>query len=391
MINLKGYAGRVLSVLGVALLVSTAVQLDAHAQPSSSETRKLGFLMPLTGGSGKLGQMMMEGSVLASDEVNAAGGVAGQRVELIAEDSQALAKQGIAGFKRLADYNKADVIITGWTAVVSAVAPMAEQQKVMLLSASTASPAIRGISPYFQSTWMYDDETVKLILPYAKNKLNAHNLGVLTVVSDLGSALAVSVRKEWERIGGVVVAEEVHQQAEANFRPILLKLLAKKPEAVYLTSSNGKQLAQIVRQARELGYKGMFLSYGAFEDPEVLALGAQADGCYYTSPSFDATSDNAATRRFVDAFQKRYSRTPNVHQANHYDLIYMYKSVVEGLVKQKRPVNGTTVKEYMVANLPEYAGAAGTYRFNYKDGSVLRSSIVKVVRDGKFVKLADLD
>jgi branched-chain amino acid transport system substrate-binding protein len=390
MINRKNFVGRLLSVAAAAVMVLGVVQSDANAQAAAGEARKVGFLMPLTGGSGKLGQMMMEGSALAVEEVNATGGVAGRPLELIPEDTQALAKQGISGFKRLADYNKADVIFTGWTAVVSAIAPMAEQSKVMLISASTASPAIRGISPYFQSSWMYDDETVKLILPYAKDKLHVRKLAVLTVVSDLGTALAASVRKEWEVMGGTIGAEEVHQQAEANFRPILLKLVNSKPDAIYLTSSNGKQLAQIVRQARELGYKGIFLSYGAFEDPEVLALGAQANDCYYTSPAFDAASANPATKKFVDAFQKKYSRTPNVHQANHYDLVYLYKGIVEGLVKQNRPVNGTTVKEYLTANVPEYKGAAGTYRFNYKDGSVLRSSTVKVVKDGKFVKLADL-
>lgn len=391
MVSRKNFVGRMLSLAAVASVVSFAAIPAAQAQGVSGESRKIGFLMPLTGGSGKLGQMMMEGSTLAVEEVNAATGAGGRPIELIPEDSQALAKQGIVGFKRLADYNKTEVIFTGWTTVVSAVAPLAEQSKVMLISASTASPAIRGISPYFQSTWMFDDETVKLILPYAKDKLNVKKLAVLTVVSDLGTALAKSVRTEWERMGGSVSAEEVHQQAEANFRPILLKLVNSKPDAIYLTSSNGKQLAQIVRQARELGYKGIFLSYGAFEDPEVLALGAQADECYYTSPAFDAASGNPATRKFVEAFQKKYSRLPNVHQANHYDLVYLYKMVVDGLTKQNQPVTGTSVKNYLVANVPEYKGAAGTYRFNYKDGSVVRSSTVKAVKNGKFVKLADLD
>jgi branched-chain amino acid transport system substrate-binding protein len=391
MISRKDFVRRMLSLAVAASVASLAAAPAAQAQGQSGESRKIGFLMPLTGGSGKLGQMMMEGSTLAVEEVNAAGGAGGRPIELFPEDSQALAKQAIAGFKRLADYNKTEVIFTGWTTVVSAVAPLAEQSKVMLLSASTASPAIRGISPYFQSTWMFDDETVKLILPYAKDKLNVKKLAVLTVVSDLGTALAKSVRAEWERIGGAVSAEEVHQQAEANFRPILLKLVNSKPDAIYLTSSNGKQLAQIVRQARELGYKGIFLSYGAFEDPEVLALGAQADGCYYTSPAFDAGSGNPATKKFVDAFQKKYARVPNVHQANHYDLIYLYKTVADGLAKQNQQLTGTGFRDYLVAHIPEYKGAAGTYRFNYKDGSVLRSSTVKVVKDGKFVKLADLD
>ncbi len=357
---------------------------------AKGEPRRIGFLMPLTGGSGKLGQMMLEGAALGVEEVNAGAGAGGRPLELVQEDSQALAQQGIAGFRKLVDVNKTDVIFTGWTAVVSAIAPLAGDSKVMLVSASTASPAVRGISPYFQSTWMFDDETVKLILPYAKDKLKVKSLAVLTVVSDLGTALAQSVKTDWTRIGGAIIAEDVHQPAEANFRPILLKVLNAKPDAIYLTSSNGKQLAQIVRQAREIGYKGIFLSYGAFEDPEVLALGAQADGCYYSAPSYDAATPGAGGRKFVDSFQKKYGRLPNVHQANHYDLVLLYAAVADGLAKQNKPLTGASFREYLVATMPTYQGAAGSYRFNYKDGSVLRSSIVKVVRDGKFTKLDDL-
>jgi branched-chain amino acid transport system substrate-binding protein len=375
----------------VALVpVSTIVPASVLAQSGSRDPRRIGFLMPLTGGSGKLGQMMLEGAALAVEEVNSAGGAAGRPIELIQEDSQALAQQAIAGYRKLVDVNKTEVIFTGWTAVVSAIAPLATESKTMLVSASTASPAVRAISPYFQSTWMFDDETVKLILPYAKDKLKVKALGILTVVSDLGTALAQAVRADWSRIGGTVVTEDVHQPGEASFRPILLKLLNSRPDAIYLTSSNGKQLAQIVRQARELGYKGIFLSYGAFEDPEVLALGVQADGCYYSSPSYDAATPGAAGSKFVEAFQKKHARAPNVHQANHYDLIYLYKTVAEGLAKQNKPLTGASFREYMSANMPQYQGAAGLYRFNYKDGSVLRSSIVKVVREGKFTKVDDL-
>ena len=100
-----------------------------------------------------------------------------------------------------------------------------------------------------------------------------------------------------------------------------------------------------MRQGRELGYKGIFLSFGAFEDPEVLALGAQADGCYYSSPSFDAANPAASSRKFVDAFQKKYGRAPNVHQANHYDLVMLYAAVADGLAKQNKPLNGAKVIE----------------------------------------------
>jgi branched-chain amino acid transport system substrate-binding protein len=371
-------------------LVAAAACAQAPAQ--SGDPYKLGFLMPLTGGPGKMGNMMMDGSTLAIAEINAAGGVAGRPLVLVPEDSQGLAKQGMDGFRKLIDVDHTPVIITGYTAVVSAVAPQAAQARVYLISGSTASSAVRNVSPYFQNTWSYEEDQVNLMLGYAKNQLKVQRLGVMTVISDLGTNLGAAVKKEWAAMGGVLAADETHQQTEANFRSTMLKMLTSKPDAIYLTTSNDKQASQIVRQARELGYKGLFLSFGALEGAEMLTIGKQGEGSYFTSAAYDPAGNNPLTRRFVEAFGKRYpGQTPNIHHANHYDLVYMVKAAAEGLVKKGQPVNGATLRESFMANLTEYRGAAGTYRFNFKEGSARRSAIVKTIADGKYVKVADLE
>jgi branched-chain amino acid transport system substrate-binding protein len=381
---MQGIARIFLSLLAVAAC--------AHAQAQAGDPYKLGFLMPLTGGPGKMGNMMMEGSTLAVEEINAAGGIGGRRLVLVPEDSQGLAKQGLDGFRKLIDVDHADVIITGYTAVVSAVAPQATQSKAYLISGSTASSAVRAVSPYFQNTWTYEEDQVGLILGYAKTHLKVQRLAVMTVISDLGTNLGAAVKKEWAAAGGVLAAEETHQQTESNFRSTMLKMLTSRPDAIYLTTSNDKQASQIVRQARELGYKGVFLSFGALEGPEMLTIGKQADGSYFTSAAYDPAGNNPATKRFVESFSKRYAgRTPNIHHANHYDLVYMYKAAAEVLVKKNSPVNGANVRETFMTNLAEYRGVAGTYRFNFKEGSARRSAIIKTIADGKFVKVADLE
>jgi len=378
-------------LIGVVCACAGLMGFSIDASAQSANVQKIGFLIPLTGGSGKLGQVLMEGSTVAIDEINATGGAGGKRLVLVPEDSQGLAKQGMDGIRKLIDIDEATFIITGWTAVVMAIAPLAEQSNVYLISASTASPAVRGVSPHFQSTWMFDDETVKLILPYAKSKLKVQKLAVMTVMTDLGTSLRDAVKRDWERLGGTLVGDEAHQQGETNFRPAMIKMLTTNPDAIYLTTSNGKQSAQMVRQARELGYKGIFLSFGAIEDPEMLTIGSKAEGAYYSAPAYDPDSPHPTSRHFVELFKKKYDRVPNVHQANHYDLIHMYKNAADALVKQNKPITGANLRAYFVANMPEYRGASGGYRFNYKDGSVLRSSIVKTIKDGKFLKVADLD
>lgn len=347
---------------------------------------KIGFLMPLTGGAGRLGQMMLEGSQLAVEQINAAGGVAGRKMQLLSEDSQALARNGIDGFRKLVDVNGTPVIITGWTSVSAAIAPLATQSKTYLLSGSTASPAVRGISPYFQSTWMYDDESVRLILPYARKELKIAKIGIVTIISDLGAGLSAAIKKDWQAMEGTSFVEESHQAQETNFRPMLLKLLGAKPDAIYITSSVGKQAAHIVRQAKDLGYDGYFLSFGALEDPEVLALSDKAEKCVYTAPAFDVNSTDPATKQFVETFTAKFGRAPNVHQANHFDLI----KIIQAVYEKGTIADGAEFREVFMERYPEYNGVAGRYRFNFGDGSVLRSTVVKTVRNGAFTTIANL-
>jgi branched-chain amino acid transport system substrate-binding protein len=376
-------------LMGAAGMAMPLPLIRARAQ--TANPYDVGFLMPLTGGSGKLGNMMMAGATLAVDQINQANGIDGRPIRLLPEDSQALAKNGIDGYRKLVDVNGARVIITGWTAVVTAIAPLAQQDKAFLLSASTASPAVRGLSPYFQSTWMYADDSAEQILPYARNKLNVKKLAILTVVSDLGTGISKAVQKSWKALGGELTIEETHQIEESNFRAVMLKMIAAGPEAIYVTTSNGKQSAQIVKQARELAYKGYFVSYGAFEDPEILTIGDKADGSYFSTPAFDATAEDQRTRDFVKAFSAKFGSTPNVHQANHWDVIYLYAAVVRSLLKSGKEVSGENFRDGFKAQFRTYQGVGGDYAFNFDDGSVRRSEFVKTIKDGRFVKVADLN
>lgn len=377
-------------VLVAALLLFSGAPAAAQGRgPDHPESYKIGYLMPLTGGYGKNGNLWLQAVNLAVEEINGQGGVNGRPIKVILEDSRGLAKEGVDGFQKLVDVDGVKFIITGFTAVAIAIAPLSKNTKTFMLSASTASPALRGISPYFFSGWMYDDETIKLLLPYAKRKLGINRLAVMTVMTDLGTGLSAAAKKVWAEVGGEFVGEGTHQLDAINFRPTLIKLLAQKPDAIYITTS-AKEAALIVKQARDLGFKGAFLSYGALEQPDILAIADKAEGSYYSAPVFDPASDDRRMKAFEAAFKKKYHDAPNLHHANHYDLVQMFKLIVEDVYKQGKPYSGEALRDAFRRNVREYRGTSGSYRFNLDDGSVLRPSILKTVKDGKFVKVDTL-
>jgi len=369
---------------------ASVLTFGGRAAFAQGQPVKVGFLMPLTGSAGKIGNWMLDGSRVAVEEINKNGGISGRPIELVLEDTQAQAKLGVDGFRKLVDVNNSPVIITGFTAVTMAIAPLSEQSKTYLLTASTASPVVRGVSKYLQSTWMFEDEGVRLILPYAKAQLGVKRLAVMTLVSDLGKSLSDAVKKQWAAQGEQLVGEETHQAMEPNFRPSLLKLLTTRPDAIYITNSTGKESAQIIKQSRDLGYKGAFLSFGALESPEVAHLGDVAENSFYTVPNYDPQSGNAKTQAFIASFKEKMKREPGVHEANHYDVIYLIKQVSEDVIKGGGTLNGETFRDQFQKKYGTFDGAASKYQFDFSDGSVLRATILKTVKGGNFVKVADL-
>jgi branched-chain amino acid transport system substrate-binding protein len=177
-----------------------------------------------------------------------------------------------------------------------------------------------------------------------------------------------------------VVASEAYAQGATDFRAQLSKIKALSPDALYLPGYY-KELAGILKQARQLGLKTKILSVNSFYDPKLLQIaGDSAEGAIFTYPMYDPKSKDAVTRKFVDAFKEKYGKEPDIFAAQGYDALNLV-----ALAVNKGGFTAEAIRQ-VLSEVKDHPGVGGPITFAL-NGDVIKPLRLMIVRQGKFVSL----
>ncbi len=239
---------RSLAAAVAAAVVSALPGTLAHAQGQPEIL--IGALLPLTGPAAPVGLEQQQGVQFAVDRANAAGGIRGRKVKAIFEDSQAKPDVALLSFNRLADLENVPVIITAFSSVTLAIAPLATRKKVVLINPAAQSNKLENASPYlFNTIPLVKDET-SAITNYLVNSLHKKTAAIVYENVAAGIDGRDDFKKAFEKLGGKVVAEEPVEFGLTNYRPTLLKVAAAKPDVAFIVITQGhptfvEQAAQV--------------------------------------------------------------------------------------------------------------------------------------------------
>lgn len=206
---------------------------------------------------------------MAMEEINDAGGINGRMIELVIEDSQCNAWHAITAYNKLTDVDGVKIILgTTCSGAMLGIAPLAEEDGVVVFSASATSRDIADAGDYIFRTAINDAQLGIAI----GNVLWSDGIRKLATISE-STDYAESVRQtavaQFEKWGGEVVAAEQYASDATNFITHLSKLLNADPDAIHLAAQGEYSGGTIVKQLRELGYTGPIYS-------EVVPIGAGA-------------------------------------------------------------------------------------------------------------------
>jgi len=339
---------------------------------------KIGAILPLTGDAASWGERGKKGIDLAIKEINERGGIKGRKLRVIYEDTQASPKLGAAAMKKLATIDKVPVVIGDIvSATTLAAAPIAEKNKVVLLSPTASAPAITQAGDFIFRIWPSDLAEGTAMAKFAWEQ-GFRNVGVLYIQNDYGVGLKDVFSKKFSQLGGSVPMALGYKPDETDFRSYLTKLKRAGPEAIYLISYY-KDGALAVKQARELGVELQFLGTTAIEDPKFLELAGQAaEGLIYPLASgYDPKSEEEIVQKFKANFKKLYGEEPGFVEAQCYDAVKVVAhSIREG------GFTGPEIQKAM-AKIEGFKGVTGVITFN-ENGDVIKPVTMKVIKGGKF-------
>ena len=185
-----------------------ALMLASGGVSAQQPTLKFGLAMPLTGGQALYGNDQVKAAQWAVDEINKKGGINGKKLEMVLLDTQADPQVGIQAVNRLVSVEKVPVFVTAWSGVVKAVAPIANDNKVVELSVGAASPDIAKLGDYVYTTFPLADVDIKAVANYSVKDMGKKKAAVLFINNETGIPAAAVYRDAVTKAGGQIVASE---------------------------------------------------------------------------------------------------------------------------------------------------------------------------------------
>src|SRR5512134_1806073 len=234
------------------VVVFACAMLFAAAQALAQQPPvKIGAILPLTGSGASYGVWMKGGTEIATEEINAAGGIAGRKLEVIYEDHAADASKAVNAMRRLVEVEKIPFTMTSYSAPTLAIQPIGAQNKVVMMNGGGQSDNLANKDYLYNNIPVVSNEVGVIVDWLAKDK--GLKSAVLIVANDeAGRNAARTFRERFTTAGGRVLAEEQVALDANDFRAQLAKLKARGGDVLFV-SSYGRNVAIIADQARELG------------------------------------------------------------------------------------------------------------------------------------------
>ena len=300
------------TVIGAAGAASALATLGFPAiVRSQPDAVRLGHLTPLTGFLGPLGEYAVMGVKLAVDEINAAGGINGRKVELIAEDS-VNPQTASTKAERLIERDKVVAIIGEISSASGlAIAQVAQRNRILFFNTGCNSDELRGKSC---NRYMFHTEAANSMYVGAAGQALLRD-GLVkgkkwySVTADyaFGHDLLKVAKRFMQANGGTFAADELVATNVTDFSPYLLKIRNAKPDLV-VSNLAGAQITNFMKQYTEFGLPYPLAGFG-FDT--VVAWGAGKGNVAGIWPLvWDAQVKSPTGQRFTTEFTKKYGKPP---------------------------------------------------------------------------------
>ena len=378
--------------LAIVLVAAAALLLAGCGGKGGGNTIKLGMLFNMTGSQASLDAPSANGANLAAKEINAAGGVLGKQIQLVAFDGKSDAATIGTAATQLAQTDKV-VAMFGFSDsdMVMAAAPTAAKAGIVFVTSGATSPKLPDQVPdYLYLACFGDNVQAAAGAEYAADTMKAKSVYLLI---DKGMEYTLLLGKYFKErfteLGGTVVLEDNYQTGDKDFSAQITKLKGQKAKADLLYIAAGPDdVGTIVKQFRDAGIKTPIMGGDGYDTPLLVQVaGKGAENVYFTTHSLmDPTLGTDAVKKFIAAYQAEFKAPPeNAFAGLGYDTV----KLLADAIKRAGSTDAKAIRKALQAtkDLPGVTGA-----ITYQEGSRIPQKGVTVilVKDGKFTLAAEV-
>jgi branched-chain amino acid transport system substrate-binding protein len=374
---------RVRFVCGMAVAVFLAMFFAGCGKSgdgAASDTITIGEFASLTGKEAAFGQSSHKGTLLGVDEINAAGGVLGKKLVLIAEDNRTTPGESATIVKKLITRDNV-VAVLGEVASGRSLeaAPICQANKIPMISPSSTNPKVTETGDYIFRVCFIDPFQGTVMAKFAKGRLNAKKVAVLSdVAAPYSLGLAQFFKAQFTADGGEIVSEQKFSSGDKDFKAQLTAIKSANADAIFVPCYY-TEAGLIVSQARQLGITVPLFGGDGWEAPELIEIAKEAlEGCFY-STHYSPEDKSPAVQNFVAKFKaKNNGETPDAMAALGYDSVM----VLADAIKRAGTTERTKLRDAIAAT-KEYMGVTGRTTLD-ANRNATKPAVILTIKDGKF-------
>ena len=371
----RGFLGQV----ATAVTLTLTLGLAGCGGGGSGDVIKVGEFASLTGKEATFGQSSHNGTLLATEELNAAGGVLGKPIKLLTEDDQSKAGESQTVVNKLVSRDGV-VAVLGEVASSRSLeaAPVCQGAGVPMISPSSTNPDVTRTGDYIFRVCFIDPFQGTVMANFAAKTLKAKRIAVFTdVKSDYSKGLAKYFKQQHLKNGGEIVTELDFNGGDSDFKSQLTTIKGANPDAVFVPAYY-TDVALICIQAKQLGLTVPLFGGDGWESDKLVELGKDAVEGQYFSTHYHPEVASPKSKAFVAAYQKRFGNAPDAMSALGYDSML----ILADAIKRAGTTEGPKLKNALAAT-KGFDGVTGVTTID-AERNASKAAVILKVEGGKF-------
>jgi len=350
---------------------------------------RLGALLSVTGPASFLGNPEKLTLEMLTEQVNAAGGINGEKIKLFVYDTQAREDRAINYLNRLAQKDKVLAILGPSTSGESlALKARATKFKIPLISCAASSKIVTPTSTYIFKTPQSDTHIAERIFSHMQAQ-GVKTVGLITVQNGFGATGREALLSLADKFGIEVVADEKYMDKDKDVTVQLSNIKAKSPDAVICWAAGGSP-AIVARNAAQLGIKNMYMSHGVASPKFIELAGEAAEGIKLAAGRIvvadklpDGDKYKELLMQYKNDYETKFGGKVSPFGGHAFDAFTLFKAAY---------MKSGNDREKLAMELEKLTGILGTAgEFNMSEtdhnGLSKEAAIMLEIKNGKFAPL----
>jgi len=341
---------------------------------------RVGEYASLTGKEATFGISSHEGTLLAVEELNAAGGIMGKQIQLMTEDTQSKPGEPATVVNKLISRDGV-VAVLGEVASSRSLeaAPICQQKKIPMISPSSTNPKVTETGDYIFRVCFIDPFQGTVMANFASQTLKANKVAIFTdAKSDYSKGLAKFFKDKFIANGGTITSELDYNGGDKDFKAQLTTIRSGSPDAVFVPGYY-TDVALICIQSKQLGLNVPLLGGDGWESEKLTEIGKEAVEGNYFSTHYHPDVGSDMSKKFLASYQKRFNgKLPDALAANGYDSMMLLADAI----KRAGGTDPTKLRDAIAAT-KDLTLVTGSITINAKRDAD-KSAVILQIKDGGY-------